>query len=76
MVSFPTGSNPAALAAYHGSAIPWLEGKLLVVLGGSNSDLELRGYWSLPPTRWHARSSSLMPTRPDNTAGTDFTLKR
>lgn len=43
-VSFPTHSHPLALTAYTGPAFPDLQGRLLVVLSGSVSQFELRGY--------------------------------
>lgn len=40
----PTHSAPMGLAAYTSDAIPELTGKLLIVLGGTEQQLELRGY--------------------------------
>jgi glucose/arabinose dehydrogenase len=75
LIAFPTASTPLGIAAYRGAAIPMLQGKLLVVLGGSYNDISLRGYWIAvvdPVTR---AVESLMPTRPDINPAGDFTLE-
>jgi glucose/arabinose dehydrogenase len=75
VLALPTASTPLGIAAYDGDLIPSLKGKLLVVLGGSNSDLELRGYWIAIADPAARTVESLMPTRPDDTADSDFTLE-
>jgi glucose/arabinose dehydrogenase len=42
-LALPTHSSPLGLAAYRGDAFPWLEGTLLMALGGTSGRLELRG---------------------------------
>lgn len=43
-MTFPTASQPTALAGYRGDALPTLVGSLLVVLYGSYNQVDLRGY--------------------------------
>jgi glucose/arabinose dehydrogenase len=75
LIALPTASNPLGIAAYENDLIPSLQGKLLVVLGGSNNDLELRGYYIAIADPVAGTVESLMPTRPDDTADSDFTLQ-
>ncbi len=42
--TFPTGSNPLALAAYPHALFPSLQNHLLVILGGTSSQVDLRGF--------------------------------
>lgn len=43
-LSFPTHSTPVGLATYSGDALPSLQGRLLVVLQGSNNEAHMQGY--------------------------------
>ena len=42
--TFPTGSNPLALAAYTHDLFPSLQNHLLVVMGGTSNRVDLRGF--------------------------------
>lgn len=76
VVALPTGSTPIGLVGYRGSAIPALEGKLLVVLYGSFNHLALRGYYVATADPVTGTLAPLMPARPDDTPGTDFTVEQ
>ncbi len=76
VVAFPTASNPSALAVYRGTAIPSLEGKLLVVLSGSYNNLDLRGYAVVTVDPQAGTYALLMPNKPDNSPGSNFTLEQ
>jgi glucose/arabinose dehydrogenase len=44
IAALPTASTPLGIASYASETIPALRGKLLVTLGGSYNEIELRGY--------------------------------
>ena len=44
IAALPTGSTPLGIASYESEMIPTFTGKLLIALGGSYSQIELRGY--------------------------------
>jgi len=44
VTTFPTASVPSGLAVYDSDTLPMISDSLLVVLSGSQHDLELRGY--------------------------------
>ncbi len=75
VVVLPTASTPTGLAAYHGTAIPSLEDKLLVVLSGAYNDLDLRGYEVIAADPAAGTYEPLMPNRPDASPSSDFTLQ-
>lgn len=44
VVALPTASTPLGIASYNSDTLPAFTGKLLVALGGSYNQIELRGY--------------------------------
>lgn len=78
-LTFPTHSSPLALAAYRGSALPSLAGALLVALGGSHNQVDLRGnavaavYFDDDgaPSGYHI----ILPEEPQTTQAQGFALK-
>ena len=44
VAALPTASIPLGITSYESDMIPTLTGKLLVALGGSHNEIELRGY--------------------------------
>jgi len=78
-LTFPTHSQPQALAAYRGGALPSLQNALLVALGGSRGRVDLRGsavaavYFdaSGAPTGYHV----ILPEEPQTTQTQGFTLQ-
>ena len=76
VVALPTASTPLGIAGYRGDAIPSLNGKLLLVLYGSFNRLDLRGYYVASADPTTGSLTALMPARPDDTPGTDFTVQQ
>lgn len=78
-LTFPTHSQPQALAAYRGAALPTLRGALLVALGGSRGRVDLRGnavaavYFddAGAPSSYHI----ILPEEPPTNAAHGFTLQ-
>ncbi|MFN8447889.1 MAG: hypothetical protein U0521_04700 [Anaerolineae bacterium] len=75
-ITLPTGSTPTGIAVYGGEAIPSLSGSLLVVLGGSYNNLDLRGYFVAAVDPASGSVTPFMPTRPDDTPASDFTIEQ
>lgn len=75
-VAFPTASTPSGIAAYRGDAMPYLKGKLLVVLSGAYNNLELRGYAVMIVDPATGTYMPLMPIRPDDNPDSDFTMEQ
>lgn len=78
-LTFPTHSNPLALAAYRGGALPSLTGALLVALGGSYNRVDLRGN-AVAAVYFDAAGAPvsyqvILPQEPQNEAAVGFTLK-
>ncbi len=74
-VALPTGALPTGIAAYHGDAIPSLEGKLIVVLYGSYNQFDLRGYTVVAVDPLAGTVTPLIPARPDDDPQSDFTIQ-
>jgi glucose/arabinose dehydrogenase len=78
-LTFPTHSQPQALAAYRGDALPSLQGALLVALGGSRGRVDLRGN-AVAAVYFDAGSAPsgyniILPEEPQTNAARGFTLQ-
>lgn len=74
--TLPTHSNPVGLAYYQGETFPALDGKLLVVLQGSNNAAHMEGYAlvAVDPAAADAPYTLVIPGYPDDYAE-QFTLQ-
>lgn len=80
ILTFPTGSRPLGLAVYPGGALDALGRGLLVALGGSYNEIELRGY-RVALVRvdedGNASAETLMPVDPEpGNPVTAFTIEQ
>jgi len=66
--SLPTHSTPIGLAFYQGDTFPALDGKLLVVLQGSNNEAYMQGYAlvAVDPADLDAPYTLVVPGYPDD----------
>jgi glucose/arabinose dehydrogenase len=74
IADFPSGSTPTAIAVYNGTAIPALDGMLLVVLNGSRGRVDLRGYQVVAVNPADGSVTDVMPARPDDSATSEFSI--
>lgn len=75
-IALPTHSTPVGLAYYAGETLPWLDGRLLVVLQGSNGEAHMQGYAlvAVDPATPDEPMRLVVPGN-SQSAGEDFSLQ-